>query len=98
MAEDGALINHQSLERRESINVNIHQVISLDGSGALVISDVQDPFILLLPTPKIKRNMKCLPVRIVWKASSTLDESSADVSRKDKPFFSAKYKCTQSRN
>lgn len=29
------------------------------------------------------------PVRMVWKAVSTFVESRADVSRKDKPFFSA---------
>lgn len=28
------------------------------------------------------------PVRMVWKASSTFDESNADVSRKDRPCFS----------
>lgn len=41
-----------------------------------------------------KKNKQTLgsPVRIVWKASSTLDESNADVSRKDKPCFSVKNK------
>lgn len=28
------------------------------------------------------------PVRIVWNASSTLEESKADVSKKDNPYFS----------
>ena len=32
---------------------------------------------------------KHTPVRMVWKAVSTLVESRADVSRKDSPFFSA---------
>ncbi len=31
------------------------------------------------------------PVRMVWKASSTLEESSAEVSRKESPCFSAKH-------
>lgn len=32
--------------------------------------------------------MGSLPVRMVWKAVSTLVESRADVSRNDRPFFS----------
>lgn len=38
------------------------------------------------------------PVRIVWKANSTLFESNADVSRKDKPCFSVKHTCAQRHN
>lgn len=35
---------------------------------------------------------EALPVRMVWKAVSTLVESRADVSRKDRPFFSGEQK------
>lgn len=42
----------------------------------------------------MRKQMCNSPVRIVWKASSTLDESKADVSKKDRPFFSAKHKFT----
>lgn len=82
---------------------SIYNALSWDGIGTLDCSALQDQmdFQSMISYDHLKRWQENKyqwghsPVRIVLNASSTFDESNADVSKKDKPYFSVKDTCTE---